>query len=44
MNKQGYIDEAEKNLLHTYNRFQLVLDHGKDVYLYEENEQITIEI
>ena len=35
MNKQGYIDNAEKNLLHTYNRFSLVLDHGEGVYLYD---------
>ena len=39
MNKQGYIDEAENNLLHTYNRFQLVLDHGKDVYLYDTDNK-----
>ena len=39
MNKQGYIDGAEKNLLHTYNRFQLVLDHGKDVYLYDTDNK-----
>ena len=35
MNKQEYIDSAEQELLHTYNRFSLVLDHGKDVYLYD---------
>lgn len=35
MNKQEYIDAAEQQLLHTYNRFSLVLDHGKDVYLYD---------
>ena len=35
MNKQQYIDSAEQNLLHTYNRFQVVFDHGKDVYLYD---------
>ena len=29
MNKEGYINEAEKNILHTYNRFSLVLDHGE---------------
>ncbi|MEE1306149.1 MAG: aspartate aminotransferase family protein [Agathobacter sp.] len=39
MNKQGYIDGAEKNLLHTYNRFQLVLDQGKDVYLYDTDNK-----
>ena len=35
MNKQDYIDSAEQELLHTYNRFSLVLDHGKDVFLYD---------
>lgn len=35
MNKAEYIEEAEKNLLHTYNRFQVVFDHGEDVYLYD---------
>ena len=35
MNKVGYINEAEKNILHTYNRFSLVLDHGEGVYLYD---------
>jgi acetylornithine/N-succinyldiaminopimelate aminotransferase len=35
MNKQEYIDAAESSLLHTYNRFPLVLDHGEGVYLYD---------
>ncbi len=35
MNKQEYIDSAEQELLHTYNRFSLVLDHGGGVYLYD---------
>lgn len=30
-----YIDEAESALLHTYNRFQIVLDKGDGVYLYD---------
>lgn len=30
-----YIDEAEKDLLHTYNRYQVVLDHGDGVHLYD---------
>lgn len=29
------IDKAEKNLIHTYNRAELVLDHGDGVYLYD---------
>ncbi len=32
---QGYIDEAEKALLHTYNRYQVVFDRGEGVYLYD---------
>ena len=30
-----YIEEAEKALLHTYNRFQVVLDKGEGVRLYD---------
>lgn len=30
-----YIDEAEQALLHTYNRYQVVLDKGDGVYLYD---------
>ncbi len=29
------IEKAEKHLLHTYNRYQIVLDHGEGVYLYD---------
>lgn len=35
MNMKEYIDEAEKDLLHTYNRYQIVLDKGDGVYLYD---------
>ncbi len=35
MNKSDYINAAEGSLLHTYNRFPLVLDHGEGVYLYD---------
>lgn len=30
-----YIDQAEASLLHTYNRYQIVLDKGEGVYLYD---------
>lgn len=30
-----YIEEAEKALLHTYNRYQIVLDRGEGVSLYD---------
>ena len=32
---KAYIDEAEQALLHTYNRYQVVLDKGEGVYLYD---------
>ena len=32
---QNYIDQAEKDLLHTYNRYQVVFDKGEEVYLYD---------
>lgn len=32
---QEYIARAEQDLLHTYNRFQIVLDHGQGVHLYD---------
>ena len=35
MTQQQYIEEAEKALLHTYNRYQVVLDRGEGVYLYD---------
>ena len=36
-----YIAEAEKDLLHTYNRYQIVLDKGDGVYLYNHRIQIS---
>lgn len=30
-----YIEQAEKDLLHTYNRYQIVLDRGEGVHLYD---------
>jgi len=35
MNKSNYIDEAENSLLHTYKRYQIILDKGEGVYLYD---------
>ncbi|MCM1156031.1 MAG: aspartate aminotransferase family protein [Roseburia sp.] len=35
MNMKEYINEAEGALLHTYNRYQVVLDKGEGVYLYD---------
>ena len=35
MNMKEYIDAAESALLHTYNRYQIVLDKGEGVHLYD---------
>lgn len=35
MTQKEYIDEAESVLLHTYNRYQVVFDHGDGVRLYD---------
>lgn len=32
-----YIEKAEEAILHTYNRYQIVLDHGEGVHLYDVN-------
>lgn len=37
MTLQEYIDIAEEALLHTYNRYQIVLDRGEGVYLYDND-------
>jgi acetylornithine/N-succinyldiaminopimelate aminotransferase len=35
MSTNKYIDQSEENLLHTYNRYQIVLEKGEGVYLYD---------
>ena len=35
MDKEKIINRAENSLLHTYNRYQKVWDHGEGVYLYD---------
>lgn len=37
MQMQDYIDQAEQDLLHTYNRYQIIFDHGDGVHLYDIN-------
>lgn len=37
MKEQEYIEKAEQNLIHTYNRYQIVLEKGDGVYLYDVN-------
>ncbi|MGN1083543.1 MAG: aspartate aminotransferase family protein [Lachnospiraceae bacterium] len=35
MDKKQCIERAERVLMHTYGRYQVVLDHGEGVYLYD---------
>ena len=35
MTQTEYMEQAEKDLLHAYNRFKVVLDKGEGVYLYD---------
>ncbi len=35
MSMQEYMDKAERYVLHTYNRFPVVLERGEGVYLYD---------
>lgn len=35
MNCEAYIKEAEQDILHTYNRYRVVLEKGKGVYLFD---------
>lgn len=33
---QSFIDKAEEDIIHVYNRYPIVLDHGKGCYLYDK--------
>lgn len=35
MEAKKWMEQAEEAILHTYNRFPIVLDHGEGVYLYD---------
>lgn len=39
MKTNEYIEKAEKSLLHTYNRYQIVLEKGDGVYLYDTDDR-----
>ena len=43
MTTNEYMEEAEKVLLHTYNRFKIVLDKGDGVYLYDTDGKEYLE-
>lgn len=35
MDVNAYMEIGEKNFIHTYNRFPIILDKGEGVYLYD---------
>ncbi len=37
MNKEEYIKQSEQDLLHTYNRYGVIFEFGKGVYLFDTN-------
>ena len=37
--KNNYIETAEQSLLHTYNRYQIVLEKGEGVYRMTQKER-----
>ena len=39
MSMQNIMDTADSYLLHVYNRFPVVFDHGKDMYLYDTDNK-----
>ncbi len=39
MNKQQYMEQSEQYVLHTYNRFPIVIDRGEGVYVYDTDEK-----
>lgn len=39
------IDKVENNIIHTYNRYQIALDSGSGMYLYDaEGKNILISV
>ena len=35
MDTNQWMEQAESHILHTYNRYPIVLDHGEGMYLYD---------
>lgn len=36
------IDKVENNIIHTYNRYQIALDEGEGMYLYDVEGKNTL--
>ena len=43
MNKNQIIEKSEERLLHVYNRFPVVFNHGKGVFLYDEDDEAYLD-
>ena len=41
MNMNNQMEESEASILHTYNRFPVVFDHGEGVHLYDSEGKNT---
>ena len=41
MKTNEYMEQTEQYVLHTYNRFPLVIDHGEGVHLYDTDRKST---
>ena len=41
MKTNEYMEQTEQYVLHTYNRFPLVIDHGEGVHLYDTGRNVA---
>ena len=39
MKTTNYMEQSEENILHTYNRYPIVLERGEGVYLYDADNK-----
>ena len=40
METNQWMEQAESHILHTYNRYPIVLDHGEGMYLYDTEGKV----
>ena len=43
MKTNEYMEQTEQYVLHTYNRFPLVIDHGEGVHLYDTDGKAYVD-
>ena len=44
MKTNEYMEQTEQYVLHTYNRFPLVIDHGEGVHLYDTDGKAYLDL